>query len=135
MKPAVFSFLSLAIIAADPPTFEFRKTAVRTLLEHGEFVAALQDAHAINREWPDDVPTYQLVAKAHLGLGNYAEAEKAIQWMLDLRIGKADAQGWLLVASIREITGDFEGALDAVQAGYASLPPGPGPDRLSLLSR
>ncbi len=80
--------------------FEARKAAIRTLLSKCDFAAALEQAQAINPEWPDDIAAYQLIAAAHLGLGDYPEAEGAAQWMLDLRIGKADTQGWLVLAPI-----------------------------------
>jgi tetratricopeptide (TPR) repeat protein len=75
------------------------------------------------------------MAAAHIGLGNYAEAEHALQWMLDLRQGKADARGWLLVSRIREVTGDFEGALEVVYNAFRTLRPGDDADRVALLAR
>jgi Flp pilus assembly protein TadD len=125
----------MALLGAEPSTFEARKAAIRALLAKSDFAAALEQAQAIQREWPDDVATYQLMAAAHLGLGNYADAEKAAQWMLDLRIGKTDARGWLLISNIREVTGDFEGASDAVNAAYAGVGPGQDADRVALLVR
>jgi predicted Zn-dependent protease len=121
-------------LAAEPSTFEARKAHVRTLLEQQDYGAAILEAGAINREWPDDVVGYQLLAEAHLGIGNYTEAEKAIQWMLDLRIGKADSSGWLLVARFREVTGDIEGAIEAANLSYSRLQPSQGGERLALLS-
>jgi len=135
MRAVALLFPALALLGADPSAFESRKAAIRALLERSDFAAALDQARAINREWPDDIAGYQLMAAAHLGIGNYTEAEQAVQWMLDLRIGKADAQGWLLVATIREVTGDIDGALDAVNIGYAGLAPGRERDRLALLAR
>jgi tetratricopeptide (TPR) repeat protein len=113
-----------SLLAAESGSFEARKANVRALLGRGNFAAALAEAQAINREWPDDIAAYQLVADAQLGLGNYREAEAAIQWMLDLRVGKADAEGWRLVARFREITGDVEGALEAVNLAYGRLAEG-----------
>ena len=89
-----------------------------------DFSAALAEAEAINRASPDDIAGYQLMAAAQLELGDYGDAEKQLQWMLDLRIGKADSQGWLLVARFREVTGDLDGALDAVNLAYGRLAPG-----------
>lgn len=127
--------LAPVLLCAGPATFESRKASVHALLAKYDFAAALDEAQAINREWPDDITAYQLMTAAHLGLGNYSDAEKAAQWMLDLRIGKADAQGWLLVARVREVTGDFDGAIDAVNSGYANLAPGQDRDRVALLAR
>ena len=114
-------FFALAAVAAEPGTLEEHKNRARTLLEQQDFAAALDEARAVKRFSADDIEGYQLTAAAHLGRGNYDEAEKAIQWMLDLRIGKADAKGWLLVARFREVTGDLGGAIEAVNLSYVRL--------------
>lgn len=125
---------ALVCLAADQPSFESRKTNVRALLDKQDFEAALVQAKAINSEWPDDVAAYQLIVEAQMGLGNYTEAERALQWMLDLRIGKADARGWLLVARFRETIGDIDGAMDAVNAAYGKLSPAENELRVRLLA-
>jgi Flp pilus assembly protein TadD len=125
MRPVVL--LVLAAIAAgaeDHAQLEARKAHAQALLQQVDFAAALEEAKAVNRAWPDDVSTYQLMAAAQLELGDYADAEKQLQWMLDLRLGKADASGWLLVARFREVTGDIDGAIEAVNLAYARLTPG-----------
>jgi len=111
-------------LAVEPQSFEARKAHVRELLQHEDFRAALEQAKSINREWADDIGTYQLMAAAHIGLGNYAEAESALQWMLDLRLGKTDPEGWRLVALFREMTGDIDGALEAASEAYRRSGPG-----------
>jgi hypothetical protein len=108
--------------AGDPTTIETRKARARALLERMDFRAALAEAQEVNRIAADDVVGYELIAAAQLALGDYADAEKQLQWMLDLRIGKASPWGWLLLARFREATGDMEGALEAVNQAYASLP-------------
>ena len=128
-------FITAAAFAADSSLVETRKEKVRTLLSSGDFITAAQQAKVLNREIPDDVATYQLLASAELALGNYDKAEESIQWMLDLRIGKADAAGWLLIAQLREATGDIDGALDAVNLAYSRIVPGQLPDAQSLLLR
>src|SRR5215471_11297947 len=107
---------------ADDSSFESRKAGARELLEQRDYEGALAVARSIHREWMDDVVTYQLMAEARLGLGDYAAAESDIQWMLDLREGKADARGWWLVAQFREVTGDLEGAIEAIATAVARLP-------------
>src|SRR3989442_652688 len=134
MKWCTFLAAALALAAADQSVLESRKAEIGALLEKRDFATALRKAKEINRACPDDISGYQLLAAAHLGIGNYAEAEPALQWMIDLRIGKADAQGWLLVARFREVTGDIEGASDAVNAGYARLGAGEERQRVALLA-
>lgn len=127
----VAAFVSLA---AGSDGFETRKARVRALLERQEFNAALEQATSIQREWADDIVAYQLIAEAQLGLGNYEQAEAAIQWMLDLRIGKADSEGWLLVARFREVTGDVDGAIEAANLAYGQLAPAQDRNRRVLLA-
>ncbi len=131
---ALTALLCACAFAADPASFESRKQHIRALLDGHDFQPALDEAKAINREWADDIAAYQLMAEAHLGLGNYSEAESALQWMLDLRIGKADARGWVLVARLREVTGDIDGAIDAANLAFARLAPGEPLDRGALLA-
>jgi Flp pilus assembly protein TadD len=130
----ILALSALLCLAADQPSFESRKANVRALLDTQDFEAALVQAKAINSEWPDDVAAYQLIVEAQMGLGNYTEAERALQWMLDLRIGKADARGWLLVARFRETIGDIDGATEAVNAAYGKLSPAENELRVRLLA-
>lgn len=123
---------SLALDAG-PATFEERKAGIRILLERRDFAEALTKAKALNRDWPDDIAGYQLLADAHLGIGNYEDAERAIQWMLDLRIGKTDSAGWLLLAHLREVTGDIEGALDSLSQANLRLSAAQDRERSRLL--
>jgi cytochrome c-type biogenesis protein CcmH/NrfG len=134
--PALSTLVLAALVcpAADQPSFESRKANVRALLDKQDFEAALDQAKTINQEWPDDIAGYQLIVEAQMELGNYTEAERALQWMLDLRIGKADAGGWLLVARFRETIGDIDGAMDAVNAAYGKLSPAENELRVRLLA-
>jgi tetratricopeptide (TPR) repeat protein len=134
LKP-VWALLAAAPWIAAAADLEARQAAVVALLDRRDYGAALEAAAKVNRERPDDLAGYRLLAYAHLGLGNYKEAEEAVQWMLDLRLGRADAQGWLAVAEIREVTGDFDGALEVVNLAYRTLPPGSDRERVALLAR
>src|SRR5690349_20390527 len=130
----VLTMAAAASIAAEPAsTIEARKATARELLDREDFRAALEQAEAINRAMPDDIAGYQLMAAAQLGLGEYGAAERQLQWMLDLRIGKTDTAGWLLVARFREETGDLEGALEALTLAGTDLAPGEAQQRRTLL--
>ena len=124
---------AFALLAA-APSFEEKKAEIRELLMRRDSVTALDRAIALNKQWPDDVIGYQLLTAARLAVGDYAEAEKAAQWMIDMRIGKTDPTGWILVARIREATGDPEGAVDALNTGYVMLAPLEIADRKALLT-
>lgn len=123
MRTVLILVMAACLHAATPQNFERRKQEIRALLERDQFKSALEQATTLNQQWPDDITGYQLLAEAQLRLGKVQDAEKTIQWMLDLRIGKADAQGWMLVARLREATGDIEGALDAANLSYERLGP------------
>jgi Flp pilus assembly protein TadD len=119
--------------AATAPYLE-ELTRIRTLLEDGDFRGALVQAKQLNKKAPDEIIGYQLMATAELALGQYSEAEKSIQWMLDLKIGKTDSAGWMLVARFREDTGDVDGAIEAVNQSFIRLGHGQNNEARRLLS-
>ncbi len=119
--------------AAESGALPAARDNVRLLIKAGDYATAMEKAKALNKQTPDDVATYQILAEAQLGLGDYEDAEMTIQWMLDLRIGKADAMGWYVVAKFREAVGDLEGSLDAVNLAYGRVAPGQQPDIPTLL--
>ncbi|HYP06265.1 MAG TPA: hypothetical protein VER03_08505, partial [Bryobacteraceae bacterium] len=70
-------------------------------------------AKKLNKQAPDDIQVYGFLVDANVELGNYAEAEKAAQWMLDLRPG--NAPGLTRAAYLRELYNDYDGALQLMQ--------------------
>ncbi len=93
-----------------PDNFEAARMRVWLLLGKHEFARALEEAKALKARMPDDLLTYAFLADAHVELGNYAEAEEAAQWLLDLRPG--NVAGLTRGAYLRELFGDIEGALE-----------------------
>lgn len=116
-----------------PGNFEGEKIRVWALLGRHEFSAALELAKALNRRAPDDVQVYGFMADAHIELGHYAEAEKAAQWMLDLRPG--NVAGLARGAYLRELFGDLDGAVEFMTEAYARTPPGEVEDRAWILTQ
>ena len=104
-----------------PGNFEAQKVRVSILLGRQEFAQALEQARALNRKAPDDLLAYGYIAEAAIGLGDYDEAEKAAQWMLDLRPG--NVPGLIEGASLRKLYGDIDGALDFLNQAYQQTPP------------
>jgi tetratricopeptide (TPR) repeat protein len=96
-----------------PDNFEGQKVRVWALLGQHEFGEAYRLAKALNAKVPDDVQVYGLLVDAAVELGEYEEAEKAGQWMLNLRPGNGAAL--TRAAYLREMFGDIEGALDLMQ--------------------
>lgn len=134
MKLLSFALCLSLLGAAEPALYVEELTQIRTHLNAGDFRAALAEAKKLNQKAPDEIIGYQLVATSQLSLGLYNEAEKAIQWMLDLKIGKTDSSGWLLVARYREATGDYDGALEAINLSFARLQQGQEAEARKLLS-
>jgi tetratricopeptide (TPR) repeat protein len=104
-----------------PGNLEGQKAQVMILLGRGEFARALDLAKALNKKTPDDVLVYGFVADAAIELGEYADAEQAVQWMLDIRPGNVPAL--LRGASLRRLYGDTEGATLFFSQAYQQIPP------------
>lgn len=105
-----------------PDDFEGLKARAAILLAEHRYGEALQLATKLNKRIPDDVSVYGLVADADMELGNYDEAEKSAQWMLDLRPG--NLPGLIEGAKLREFFGDLDGALDFLKQAFQKVPPG-----------
>jgi predicted Zn-dependent protease len=116
-----------------PENLEAQKVEAALLLGRHEFERALVIAKAINEKVPDDVMTYGYIADADLALGDYAAAEKAVQWMLDLRTN--NVPGLLRGAEMRQVFGDSEGALQFLNDSYQQTSPEQSEDIAWMLSR
>jgi tetratricopeptide (TPR) repeat protein len=105
----------------NPDNFEAQKLRVVLLLGRHEYAKAKQEARALNKRIPDDVLVWGYLADADIALGNYNDAEKSAQWMLDLRPG--NIPGLMVGARLRALFGDFDGAIDFLNSAYQqSLP-------------
>jgi tetratricopeptide (TPR) repeat protein len=104
-----------------PDNLEGQKARVMILLGRSEFTRALDLAKVLNKKTPDDVLLYAFIADAEIELGEYADAETAVQWMLDLRPGNVPAL--LRGAALRRLYGDREGAMLFFSQAYQQMPP------------
>ncbi len=93
-----------------PGNYDGMKLRAAVLLGQHKFKPALAAAQELNKKIPDDVANWAAMVDANAALGNYTEAEKDAQWILDLR--RASALGFEKAASLREIFGDKEGAVE-----------------------
>jgi tetratricopeptide (TPR) repeat protein len=116
-----------------PDNFDGERTAVWLLLGKHDFGAALEKAKELNKKMPDDVMLYGFLTDANVELGNYNDAERAAQWMLDLRPG--NLPGMTRAAYLRELFGDLDGALELMNMAYQSTPPNEAEDRAWILSQ
>lgn len=120
-------------IELDPSNFGARKVEVWLLLGRHEFSRALDKALELNKRVPDDVLVYGFLTDAYVELGKYKEAEDAAQWMLNLRPGNVPAL--TRTAYLRELFGDFDGAVDAMNMAYTSTSPTEIEDRAWMLTQ
>ena len=117
----------------EPNNFETLRVKTWLLLGRHEFAKALEAATALNKQVPDDVTVYGYLADANAELGNYEEAVKAVQWMLNIRPG--NIAGLTRAAYLRELHGDLSGAVDLMQMAYDATPFQEAEDRAWLLTQ
>ena len=116
-----------------PDNFDGRRIEVWLLLGKHEFAAAREEALKLNKRMPDDVMVYGFLTDANVELGNYDEAEKAAQLMLDLRPG--NSPGVARAAYLRELFGDVDGALELMNMALQSTGPGEAEDAAWILTQ
>jgi tetratricopeptide (TPR) repeat protein len=116
-----------------PDNFDGRRTHVWLLLGRHEFAAAREEAKILNQKMPDDVMIYGFLTDANVELGDYPAAEKAAQWMLDLR--PANLPGLTRAAYLRELYGDIDGAIELMTMAYESTPPSEWEDAAWILTQ
>jgi tetratricopeptide (TPR) repeat protein len=113
--------------------YDARKLKVVVLLGKREFVPALQLATELNHKVPDDLAGWAALADINIALGNYAEAERQTQWVLDLRPG--NTLGFEKAAALRVLFGDLPGAIDFLDEANRRTSPNDADQRAWLLTR
>jgi tetratricopeptide (TPR) repeat protein len=116
-----------------PDNFDGRRIEVWLLLGKHEFAAAREEALKLNQRMPDDVMVYGFLTDANVELGNYDDAERAAQLMLDLRPG--NSPGVTRAAYLRELFGDVDGALELMNMALQSSSPGEAEDGAWILTQ
>jgi len=97
-----------------PDDFLAQRSEVEVLLARHADSTALARSRELNRRFPDDLDTYALLIDAELALGLYREAESDTQRLLDLR--PDHLPGLVRAARLRELYGDWQGAIDVLNA-------------------
>jgi len=120
-------------LAVSPDNFGAKKARVWILLGKHEFAVARDAARDLNKRVPDDVMVYGFVADANAELGNYDEAEKAVNWMLKLRAG--NIPGLTRAAYLRELFGMTDGAYDLMKMAFEATPVMSTEDRAWILTQ
>ena len=117
----------------DATHIEARRVQVWALLGKHEFAQALTKAQILNQQMPDDLMTYAMLADAQIELGQYKDAEQSAQWLLDIRPGTV--VGLTRAAYLRELFGDWEGAISLMDSAYQRTAPQEVEDRAWLLTQ
>jgi tetratricopeptide (TPR) repeat protein len=97
-------------LAADPQNFDAQRFEAMALLGQQDPAAAVDVASKLNKRLPDDIGIWALLSEINAARGDYAEAERCAQWVLDLR--RNSPLGFSTAARLREVFGDYEGAAE-----------------------
>ena len=100
----------------DPDNLDGRKNQAWIALGKHEFKKALAIATKLNQKAPDDSSIYGILVDANVELGNYAEAEKAVQAMFNLR--PPTVPSLTRGSYLRELFGDLEGAIEFMTKAF-----------------
>jgi tetratricopeptide (TPR) repeat protein len=113
--------------------YEAQKLRAAILLGMDQPQDALALATALHNKVPDDLVGWSLLVDANVALGNYDAAEKAAQWILDLRPGSA--LGFEKAAGLRELFGDVEGSVEFYDEAIRRTSQNDGDQRAWLLTQ
>ncbi len=123
--PALYDKAEAALqqsLKLSPGNYDARKLQVAVLLGKQQLANALTVAKDLNHKVPDDLAGWGLLVDVNVALGNYAEAERDAQWILDLRAG--NSLGFAKAAILRHLFGDPEGAFEFFEESRRRTSPG-----------
>lgn len=95
----------------DKTNIEARKIKASLLLTFHKFQEGLEYGKELNKEFPKDAFIFGVLTDANVELGNYEEAVKSVQQMVDI---KPNMESYARVAHVRSLHGDSEGAIEAM---------------------
>ncbi len=116
-----------------PGDYEARKLQATLYLETQQYSKALKLAQELNGKVPDDIVNWGLLVDANRAFGNYPEAERDAQWILDLRGGSA--LGFEKAAELREVFGDATGSIEFYEEANRRTSPNDADQRAWYLTR
>lgn len=97
-------------LVVDAESFDAERYQAMVFLGQRDLTAALSLASKLNKRAPDDIGIWALLSEIHAARGDYGEAERCAQWVLDLR--RNNPLGFSTAAQLREVYGDYEGAAE-----------------------
>ena len=95
----------------EPENANAKKIQTSLLLTFHRFSDALEAATKLQQEYPQDAVVYGALTDANVELGNYDEAAKNVQKMVDLR---PNMESYTRVSHVRSLYGDTIGAIEAM---------------------
>lgn len=95
-------------LAVAPDDATSRKLNAGIHLGFHRFDKALEEATQLQRQFPNDPLVFAILSDANVEMGNYPEALKAAQAMVDLR---PDSASYARAAQMRSLHGDSDGAI------------------------
>ena len=106
---------------SEPRNLEVQRAEIWLLLGQHEFANALDKAKALNAKVPDDLQTYAFLVDANGELGKYDDAEKAADFLLNLRPGNIPSL--TRAGYLRELFGDLDGAAEMMERAFQRTRP------------
>jgi predicted Zn-dependent protease len=96
-----------------PGNYEAQKIQVTVWLGQHRFAEALKLATDLNNKTHDDIGVWGLLVDSNAAIGNYTDALRDAQWILDLRPGSS--LGFVKAAGLRVHYRDPQGAIEFYQ--------------------
>ena len=109
------------ILAKDPNNFEALTYKALIQLSQHHFTEALQTGESARNLFPHSAFVYGILVDANVELGNYAAAVENSDKMVGIR---PDIRSYSRIAYLREIHGDFPGAIEAMKLAVEAGVPG-----------
>lgn len=103
-----------------PENYDALKLRVKLLLTYHRFAEALAAAQRVQQLRPEDHDVYGALTDAYVELGDYERAIESAQTMVDLR---PDAASYSRVSYLRSLTGDTQGAIQAMDVAVKAADP------------
>jgi tetratricopeptide (TPR) repeat protein len=121
------------VLTKTPDDYEALRVRVWIRLGQHRFAEARDDAQLLQKRAPDDLLVYGFLGDANMELGDYAAAEEALQWMLNLRPG--NVAGLTRGAYFRETIGQVQGAIQFMVEAFDRTPVDESEDRAWILTQ
>jgi tetratricopeptide (TPR) repeat protein len=109
------------VLEKKPNDYEALCAKATILLSQHHFADALIIGNQIIKENSHSAYGYGVLTDAHVELGNYKEAIKSADEMISMR---PDIRSYSRISYLREIYGDYEGAIEAMKMAVESGIPG-----------